>query len=110
LFTLSLEGLRPAAASCHAVTFFASSIRFPYTLPMDPTRDLGRLLVIVGIVLTTAGALLYFSGRLPFRLGRLPGDIVHRGEHATFYFPIATSILLSIGLSLILWLVSHFRR
>ena len=77
---------------------------------MDPTRDLGRLLVIIGIVLATAGALLYFSGRLPFRLGRLPGDIVHRGEHSTLYFPIATSILLSIGLSLILWLMSHFRR
>jgi hypothetical protein len=77
---------------------------------MDPSRDLGRLLVIVGIVLATVGALLYFSGRLPFRLGRLPGDIVHRGEHSTFYFPIATSILLSIGLSLILWLMSHFRR
>jgi hypothetical protein len=77
---------------------------------MDPSRDLGPLLVIVGIVLTTAGALLYFSGRLPFRLGRLPGDIVHRGEHTTFYFPIATSIVLSIALTLILWLVSHFRR
>jgi hypothetical protein len=77
---------------------------------MDPSRDLGRLLVIVGIVLATVGALLYFSGRLPFRLGRLPGDIVHRGEHSTFYFPIATSIILSIALTLILWLVSHFRR
>jgi hypothetical protein len=43
-------------------------------------------------------------------VGRLPGDIIHRGEHTTFYFPIATSILFSIGLSLILWLVSHFRR
>jgi Protein of unknown function (DUF2905) len=77
---------------------------------MDPTRDLDRLLVVVGMVLTTAGTLLYFSGRLPFRLGRLPGDIVHRGEHSTFYFPIATSIILSIALTLILWLVSHFRR
>ena len=77
---------------------------------MDPNRDLGRLLLILGISITAVGALLYFSGRLPFRLGRLPGDIVHRGEHSTFYFPIATSILLSIGLSLILWLVSHFRR
>ena len=66
---------------------------------MDPTRDLGRLLLILGIVLTAVGALLYFGGRLPFRLGRLPGDIVHRGEHTTFYFPIATSILLSIVLS-----------
>jgi hypothetical protein len=77
---------------------------------MDPTRDLGRLLLILGIVLCAAGALLYFNARLPFRLGRLPGDIIHRGEHTTFYFPIATSILLSIALSLILWLVSHFRR
>jgi len=77
---------------------------------MDPTRDLGRLLLIFGIAVTAVGALLYFSGRLPFRLGRLPGDIVHRGEHTTLYFPIATSILLSIGLSLLVWLVSHFRR
>jgi Protein of unknown function (DUF2905) len=77
---------------------------------MDPTRDLGRLLLFLGIALSAAGALLYFSNRLPFRLGRLPGDILHRGEHTTFYFPIATSILLSIGLSLLLWLVSHFRR
>jgi Protein of unknown function (DUF2905) len=77
---------------------------------MDPSRDLGRLLLIVGIALSAAGALLYFNNRLPLRLGRLPGDIVHRGQHTTFYFPIVTSILLSIGLSLLLWLVSHFRR
>jgi len=77
---------------------------------MDPTRDLGRTLLIIGAVLIAAGALLYFSGRLPFRLGRLPGDIVHRGENSTFYFPITTSILLSVGLTLLLWLISHFRR
>ncbi|MGA2427392.1 MAG: DUF2905 domain-containing protein [Candidatus Acidiferrum sp.] len=79
-------------------------------LRMDPIRDLGRLLLILGLTLSAAGALLYFNARLPFRLGRLPGDIIHRGEHTTFYFPIATSILLSIALSLVLWLVSHFRR
>jgi DUF2905 family protein len=77
---------------------------------MDPIRDLSRLLLILGLTLSAAGALLYFNARLPFRLGRLPGDIIHRGEHTTFYFPIATSILLSIALSLVLWLVSHFRR
>ena len=77
---------------------------------MGPLRDLGRTLLILGLILTAAGALLYFNARLPFRLGRLPGDIIHRGEHTTFYFPIATSILLSIGLSLVLWLISHFRR
>jgi hypothetical protein len=89
-------------------------MRFPlsqsYTPGMDPLRDLGRLLLILGILLTVAGALLYFSARLPFRLGHLPGDIIHRGEHTTFYFPITTSILLSIALSLILWAISHFRR
>jgi hypothetical protein len=40
----------------------------------------------------------------------LPGDIIHRGEHTTFYFPITSSIVVSIGLSFILWLISHFRR
>ncbi len=77
---------------------------------MDPARDLGRTLLILGALLLTTGALLYFSGRLPFRLGRLPGDIVHRGPNSTFYFPITTSIALSVGLTLVLWLISHFRR
>jgi hypothetical protein len=77
---------------------------------MGPLRDLGRFLLIVGLVLTAAGVLLYCNRRLPFRLGRLPGDILQRGEHTTFYFPIATSIVLSIGLSLLLWVISHFRR
>lgn len=77
---------------------------------MDPTRDLGRTLLILGAILIAAGAVLYFAGRLPLRLGRLPGDFVHRGEHTTFYFPITTSIFLSVALTLILWLISHFRR
>jgi hypothetical protein len=77
---------------------------------MDPTRDLGRTFLILGAILLAVGALLYFNARLPFRVGRLPGDIVHRGEHTTFYFPITTSILLSVGLTLALWLISHFRR
>jgi hypothetical protein len=77
---------------------------------MDPSRELGRWFLILGVALSAIGALLYFTGRLPFRLGRLPGDVVHRGEHTTFYFPIATSIVLSIGLSLLLWLLSRFRR
>ena len=77
---------------------------------MDPMRDLGRLLLVLGLVVAGVGAILYFSGRLPFRLGRLPGDVIHRGEHTTFYFPVTTSIVVSIGLSFILWLISHFRR
>ena len=76
---------------------------------MEP-RDLGRTLLILGLVLTAAGALLFFTAKLPFRLGRLPGDIVHRGEHSTFYFPITTSIVVSVALSFLLWLISQFRR
>jgi hypothetical protein len=73
-------------------------------------RDAGRTLLIVGLVLTAVGALLYFSPKLPFRLGRLPGDIIHRGENSTFYFPITTSIVVSIAVSVLLWLISQFRR
>ena len=77
---------------------------------MDPLRELGRTLLFFGGLLVLVGALLYFGGKLPFRLGRLPGDIVHRGEHTTFYFPIVTCFVLSAALSLLLWLFSQFRR
>ena len=77
---------------------------------MDPLRELGKLLLLLGAALIVPGALLYFGGRLPFRLGRLPGDITWRGEHSTLYFPIMTCLILSLVLSLLLWLLSHFRR
>jgi len=77
---------------------------------MEPFRELGRALLVVAVLLALVGAFFYFGGKLPFRLGRLPGDIVHKGEHTTFYFPLTTSILLSVGLSLLLWLISRLRR
>ena len=77
---------------------------------MDPLRDLGRLLLILGAVIAVVGALLYFGARLPFRLGRLPGDIIHRGEHTTFYFPIVSCLVVSIVLSFLLWLFTNLRR
>ena len=77
---------------------------------MDPLRELGRTLFFLGALLVLIGAILHFGAKLPLRLGRLPGDIVHRGEHTTFYFPIVTCLLLSIGLSLLFWLFSQFRR
>ena len=77
---------------------------------MDPFRDLGRTLLALGALLILVGAFLYFGIKLPFRLGKLPGDIVHRGEHTTFYFPIVTCLLLSVVLSLLFWLFSHLRR
>lgn len=73
-------------------------------------RDLGRTLLFFGGVLVLLGAFFYFGGKLPLRLGRLPGDIVHRGEHTTFYFPIVTCLVLSVALSLVVWLINQFRR
>jgi len=51
-----------------------------------------------------------FFGRTNFPLGRLPGDIVYRGKNTTFYFPLTTSILLSVVLSLVLWVIGRMKR
>ena len=77
---------------------------------MEPAREIGRVVLIVGAVFVAAGAFLYFGGKLPLRLGRLPGDIYYQGRHGTFYFPLATCILVSAGLTLLFWLIGHFRR
>jgi Protein of unknown function (DUF2905) len=77
---------------------------------MVSTRELGRLLIIAGIVLGGIGAVLYFSGRLPFRLGRMPGDISWQGKHGSFYFPVVTCVVLSVILSALFWLISYLRR
>ncbi len=77
---------------------------------MDSFRELGRALLVLGGFLVLVGTFFYFGGKLPFRLGRLPGDMVHKGEHTTFYFPIVTCIVLSVGLSLLFWILSRFRR
>lgn len=63
--------------------------------------SLGRVLVIFGLLLVVIGALLIFAPKIPL-LGRLPGDIVIRRENFTFYFPVATCILLSILLTILL--------
>jgi len=73
-------------------------------------RDIGRTLLIFGGILALVGAFFYFGGKLPFRLGRLPGDISYKSEHSAFYFPVVTCLALSVALSLILWLINHFRR
>lgn len=69
------------------------------------TSQAGRALMMVGAVIFAAGLLLYFAPRLPFRIGRLPGDFVIRGKHTTFYFPLATCLVLSLLFSLISWLL-----
>jgi Protein of unknown function (DUF2905) len=76
----------------------------------NPLGELGKLLLIVGVLLIGVGALFIFGGRLPFRLGRLPGDISYQGRHGSFYFPIVTCIVLSVALTVILWVVNLFRH
>ena len=65
--------------------------------------SLGKSLIVVGLVIALIGVLLSFAGRIPW-LGRLPGDIYVKRENFTFYFPLATSIVISLLLSFILWL------
>src|SRR5260221_14625436 len=68
---------------------------------MDPLREFGRALLILGAVSVVVGALFFFGARLPFRLGRLPRDFIHRGEHTPFYFLIVTCLVTSIVLSVL---------
>ena len=68
---------------------------------------MGRMLIIAGLVLILAGAIIVLGERLPIRFGRLPGDIVVRGKNTTFYFPIVTSLLLSVVLTLVMWLLNR---
>ncbi len=77
---------------------------------MDPLRELGKVLLVLGVVLAAAGAMLLLGVRLPFRLGRLPGDIAYQGRNGSFYFPIVSCILVSVGLTLLFWIVNLFRR
>jgi Protein of unknown function (DUF2905) len=72
--------------------------------------ELGKLLIFLGTILIAAGALVFFLGRTQLPLGRLPGDLVFRGKNTTFYFPLTTSIVLSLLLSLFWYLLGRFRR
>ena len=68
--------------------------------------EVGKLLIVCGLLIAGVGVVVVLAGRLPW-IGRLPGDIeVHRG-HFTFYFPLATSILVSVVLTLIFWFVGR---
>ena len=71
--------------------------------------DLGKLLLFFGAILVVAGLALIVFGRMNIPLGRLPGDIVYRGKTTTFYFPLATSILLSVVLSVVLYFIGRLR-
>ena len=66
---------------------------------------LGRFLITVGLLLVVAGLVVTYGGRLPIRLGRLPGDIAIHGKNSSFYFPVTTCIVLSVVLSLVMWIL-----
>ena len=72
--------------------------------------DLGKLLVLVGGTILIVGLALVLLGRTNLPLGRLPGDIVYRGKNTVFYFPLATSILLSVVLSILLYVIGRLRK
>ncbi len=72
--------------------------------------ELGRVLIFLGVVLLVVGLIFVLAGKTNLPLGRLPGDIIYRGKHTTFYFPLATSILLSVVLSVLLYVIARMRR
>ena len=72
--------------------------------------DIGKMILLLGLVMAAAGLFFMLLGRTNLPLGRLPGDIVYRGKHTTFYLPLATSILVSLVLSLVLYLIGKFRH
>ena len=72
--------------------------------------DIGKLLVFLGGLLLVVGVLFLLLGRTHLPIGRLPGDIVYRGKNSIFYFPLTTSIIVSIVLSVVLYLISRFGR
>jgi len=71
----------------------------------------GKLLVVAGVLLVALGLLIMAGSKLSFLgLGRLPGDVSYKGKHVTVYFPLVTCVILSVALTLLLWLISFFSR
>lgn len=72
-------------------------------------HQLGKLLLGLGVALVVIGGVLLLAGRAGAPIGRLPGDFIYRGKHATVYFPLVTCIVISVVLTLILYVISRFR-
>ena len=72
--------------------------------------ELGKLLLVAAAFLAVIGLVLIVAGRFHLPLGRLPGDITYRGKNTVIYFPLGTSLLLSILLSLILFVIGRFKK
>jgi hypothetical protein len=72
--------------------------------------EMGRMLVMLGVALVVIGGIVMLLGRTGLPLGRLPGDVLYRGKNTTFYFPLASSILISVVLSIVLFLIGRLKR
>ncbi len=64
----------------------------------------GKLLIVLGVIIIAVGGLLLFSGKIPY-IGKLPGDILIQKKNYTIYFPLATSIIISLIITLVFWLI-----
>jgi hypothetical protein len=73
---------------------------------MPDFSGMGRILIVIGLLIAAVGLVLSFAGKIPW-LGRLPGDFFFRGKGFSFYFPLATSIVISVILTLILWFINR---
>jgi hypothetical protein len=73
-------------------------------------NELGKALLGLGLLLALIGALVLIAGRVGLPLGRLPGDFAYRGRRVSVYFPLGTSILISVLLTVLFYLISRFRR
>jgi len=72
--------------------------------------EMGRILVALGVALVVIGVIVMVLGRTGVPLGRFPGDFLYRGKNTTFYFPLASSIVISIVLSVVLFLIGRLKR
>jgi ribose/xylose/arabinose/galactoside ABC-type transport system permease subunit len=72
--------------------------------------EIGKMIVGLGLLVVVLGLVLMVAGRTHLPIGRLPGDILYRGKHTTFYFPLATSIVISVVFSLVLYLIARIRH
>jgi hypothetical protein len=72
--------------------------------------DLGKMLVLLGGAVVVVGLALILLGRTNLPMGRLPGDIVYRGKNTIFYFPLATSVVISVVLSVLMYFIGKLRK
>jgi hypothetical protein len=72
--------------------------------------ELGKFLIFAGVLLVGVGVALVIFGKAGIPLGKFPGDIIYRGKNSTVYFPLATSIVLSVLLTLVMWVLGKWRK